>query len=136
MKKKKKVAWFLSSKSTSEPQSRHWCLALLISLFLRCSSLFLLLLSEYRNWVCKAWFQFDRKTSLMDSSLAFQNRAYYTWNVKFLNSFENVLTNEIVWKSMLFWGKKKPPAQELTPYQFQLISKQNKGSFLLRRGRS
>ena len=35
-----------------------------------------------------------------------------------------------------FGGKKKTPVQELTPYQFRLISKQNKGSFLLRRGRS
>ena len=42
----------------------------------------------------------------MDSSLAFQNRVYYTQEVSFLNSFENMLTNEIVWKSVLFWKKK------------------------------
>ena len=32
----------------------------------------------------------------MDSSLAFQNRVYYTQDVSFLNNFENMLTNEIV----------------------------------------
>ena len=47
--------------------------------------------------------------SLLDSSLAFQNGVYYTRDVSFLNSFENVLTNEIIWKSMLFGGKKKTP---------------------------
>ena len=43
----------------------------------------------------------------MDSSLAFQNRVYYTQDESFLNNFENMLTNEIVWKSVLFWKKKK-----------------------------
>ena len=40
--------------------------------------------------------------------LAFQNRVYCTRDVSFLNSFENMLTNKIIWKSMLFWKKKKP----------------------------
>ena len=38
--------------------------------------------------------------------LAFQNRVYCTRDVSFLNCFENVLINEIVWKSVLFWRKK------------------------------
>ena len=38
---------------------------------------------------------------MMDSSLAFQNQVYYTQDVSFLNNFENMLTNEIVWKSVL-----------------------------------
>ena len=43
----------------------------------------------------------------MDSSLVFQNRVYHTRDVSFLNSFENVQTNEIIWKSVLFKKKKK-----------------------------
>ena len=43
----------------------------------------------------------------MDSILALQNRVYCTRDVSFLNSFENVLINKIVWKLMLFWKKKK-----------------------------
>ena len=44
----------------------------------------------------------------MDSILALQNRVYCTRDVSFLNSFENVLINKIVWKLMLFWKKKIP----------------------------
>ena len=44
----------------------------------------------------------------MDSILALQNRVYCTRDVSFLNSFENVLINKIVWKLMLFWKKKNP----------------------------
>ena len=40
-------------------------------------------------------------------NLAYQNQVYYTRDVSFLNSFENMLTNEIVWKLVLFWEKKK-----------------------------
>ena len=42
-----------------------------------------------------------QKTSMMDSSLAFQNQVYYIQDVSFLNSFENILINKIVWKSIL-----------------------------------
>ena len=38
---------------------------------------------------------------MMDSSLAFQNQVYYIQDVSFLNSFENILINKIVWKSIL-----------------------------------
>ena len=40
-------------------------------------------------------------------NLAYQNRVYITRDVSFLNSFKNALTNEIVWKFVLF--KKKIP---------------------------
>ena len=46
--------------------------------------------------------------SSMDSILALQNRVFCTRDVSFLNSFENVLTNKIVWNVMLFWEKKNP----------------------------
>ena len=36
-----------------------------------------------------------------------QNRVPHTGNVSLLNSFENLLTNEIVWVLVLFWKKKK-----------------------------
>ena len=38
--------------------------------------------------------------------LAYQNRVYCTRDVSFLNSFENMLTNEIFWKLVLFWKNK------------------------------
>ena len=38
-----------------------------------------------------------------------QNRVPHTGNVSLLNSFENLLTNEIVWVLVLFWKKKKNP---------------------------
>ena len=41
--------------------------------------------------------------SILD--LAQQNRVFYTRDVSLLNSFENVLTNEIVWVLVLFWKK-------------------------------
>ena len=37
--------------------------------------------------------------------LAQQNRVSHTWDVILLNSFENVLINEIVWILVLFWKK-------------------------------
>ena len=40
-------------------------------------------------------------------SFTFQNRVYYIRDISFLNSFENVLTNKIVWKSVLFFFLKK-----------------------------
>ena len=45
-------------------------------------------------------------------NLAQQNRVPYTRDVILLNSFENVLTNEIVWVLVLFWKKKKNPDRE------------------------
>ena len=36
----------------------------------------------------------------MDLSLAFQNQVYHARDVSFLYSFENVLTNETIWKSI------------------------------------
>ena len=39
-------------------------------------------------------------------NLAYQNRVYRTRDVSFLNSFKNALTNEIVWKIVLFKKKK------------------------------
>ena len=41
--------------------------------------------------------------------LAQQNWVFCTWDVSLLNSFENVLTNEIVWVLVLFWKEKKNP---------------------------
>ena len=38
--------------------------------------------------------------------LEHRNQVYYTWNVSFLTSFENVLANKIVWKLVLFFLKK------------------------------
>ena len=37
-----------------------------------------------------------------------QNRVSSSWVVRLLNSFENVLTNKIVWVIVLFWRKKNP----------------------------
>ena len=77
----------------------------LFSLVVVFSSLFSFLLwvpKSSLNGPISIWW----KTSLMDSNLAFQNRVYYAWDVSFLNSFENVLTNEIDWKLVLFWKKK------------------------------
>ena len=50
---------------------------------------------------------------MMDSSLAFQNQVYYTQDVSFLNSFENMLINEIVWKSVLKKIKNKKNQNDL-----------------------
>ena len=47
--------------------------------------------------------------------LAQQNRVSHTWDVILLNSFENVLINEIVWILVLFW--KKNPSN---PFHFVL----------------
>ena len=49
------------------------------------------------------------KSSLTNSICIVQNRVYCTQDISFLNSFENVLTNEIVWKFVLFWRRKKIP---------------------------
>ena len=63
-------------------------------------------------------------------NLAYQNQVYYTRDVSFLNSFENMLTNEIVWKLVLFWGvkkkkKKKPTCHFLCIYNVNLHGKYN-----------
>ena len=39
--------------------------------------------------------------------LAQQNQVFHSRVVSLINSFENVLTNEIVWVLVLFWRKKK-----------------------------
>ena len=41
----------------------------------------------------------------MNSIFALQNQVCCTRDVSFLNSFESVLINKIVWKLMLFWKK-------------------------------
>ena len=38
-------------------------------------------------------------------NLEHRNQVYCTWDISFLNSFKNMLTNKIVWKSVLFWKK-------------------------------
>ena len=74
------------------------------------SSMFFVVLA-FVEWVPKSSLKdlisIRQKRSLMDSSLAFQNRVYYTRDGRFVNSFENVLTNEFVWKSMSFWQTNK-----------------------------
>ena len=39
--------------------------------------------------------------------LAFQNRIYCTWDISFLNSFENLLTNKLFVNQCYFEEKKK-----------------------------
>ena len=63
-----------------------------------------------RNWVCKAWFQFKWNRALQTRFICHDpetefSKLDYTRDVSFLNCFENVLTNKIVWKLMLFWKK-------------------------------
>ena len=48
----------------------------------------------------------DGKIKLIILDLWLQNRVSYSQVVRLLNSFENVLTNEIVWVLVLFWKKK------------------------------
>ena len=61
--------------------------------------------SLYGNWVYNARFPcIELKLVMLD--LAQQNRVPHTRNVSLLNSFENMLTNEIVWVLVLFWKKK------------------------------
>ena len=68
------------------------------------------------------WCSLLKKSSLVDSSfiwqnieiefnglnLAIQNQVYRTQDISFLNSFENVLTNKIIWVLVLFWKNKIP----------------------------
>ena len=59
-----------------------------------------------RNWVCKTRSQFKWNRVLQTQFWNWVlNRVYYTRDVSFLNSFENVLPKKIVWKLMLFWKK-------------------------------
>ena len=63
--------------------------------------------SLYGNWVYNARFPcIELKLVMLD--LAQQNRVPHTRNVSLLNSFENMLTNKIVWVLVLFWRKKNP----------------------------
>ena len=62
--------------------------------------------SLYRNWVYNALLpRIELESVMLD--LAQQNRVPHTQDVSLLNSFKNVLTNEIVWVLVLFWKKKK-----------------------------
>ena len=56
-------------------------------------------------------------------NLAYQNRVYRTRNVSFLNRFKNALTNEIVWKIVLFKKKKIPnlPLEMISHVTMSLI---------------
>ena len=81
-----------------------WCFVGLDLMMLRC---FFLWFDDVRSLA--------GKSSLKDSSsmeldlftldLAQQNWVLCTWDVSFLNYFENVLTIEIIWDSGLFWKK-------------------------------
>ena len=57
---------------------------------------------------------------MIELNLAHQNRVYCTRDASFLNSFENVLTNKIVWKLMLFGKKKKKNFRKVL--KFMIVS--------------
>ena len=48
----------------------------------------------------------DVRLEFIILNFALQNQVSYSQVVRLLNNFENVLTNEIVWVSVLFWKKK------------------------------
>ena len=50
----------------------------------------------------------DVRLEFIILDFALQNQVSYSQVVRLLNNFENVLTNEIVWVSVLFWKKKNP----------------------------
>ena len=61
----------------------------------------------YVTWVCNARFPLIELEFVM-LDLAHQNQVPHAQDVSLLNSFKNVLTNEIVWILVLLWIKKNP----------------------------
>ena len=55
---------------------------------------------------CQLQHDVEIEFSVLD--LALQNQVQQTWDTSFLNSLKTILTNEYVWKIMLFWRKKNP----------------------------
>ena len=74
---------------------------------LRLLFVLLLCVSIWVSWKSSLWSSSSMELKFFILNLAQQNRVPYTRDVILLNSFENVLTNKIVWVLVLFWKKKK-----------------------------
>ena len=105
------------SSTTEVQKAEEWvCCFLLIlvcCLFLLCWFAFLFVISTFflvnlwnlslRNWISTLIF-IEIESLILE--LLQWNRVQDTQDVSFLSSLEMMLTNEIVWKFVLFWRKK------------------------------